>query len=257
MRIAAVIAIALMVGMPSPAQQGGQRLYQSNCAGCHGLDARGGEHAPNIATVQRVQQLPDADLLRTIRDGIPDASMPAFGGRLNSDELSAIAGYLRTLQGEQKTIPLPGNPETGERLFFSKAACSECHMVAGNGGFIAADLSSFAATRSIEQIREAILDPNKNLDLRHSMAVAVTKDNHKYIGVVRNEDNSSIQLQTRDGGFHLFDKSTLASLTLQKRSWMPYNYGSRLNPAEVNDLISYLIETAAKQPKPIPGPSEW
>lgn len=256
MRIAAVIAIAVTVTVLSPAQQGGQRLYQSNCAGCHGLDARGGEHAPNIATVQRAQQLTDADLLRTIRDGIPGAGMPAFGARLNGDELSAIAGYLRTLQGAQKTISLPGNPEAGERLFFSKAACSECHMVSGKGGFIAADLSSFAATRSIEQIREAILDPNKNLDLRHSIAVVVTKDNHKYIGVVRNEDNSSIQLQTRDGVFHLFNKSTLASFTREKRSWMPDDYGSRFSPSEVNDLISYLIKAAAKQPKPVPGVSE-
>jgi cytochrome c oxidase cbb3-type subunit III len=257
MRIAVVIAIAVMGGMPSPAQPGGQRLYQANCARCHGLDAHGGEHAPNIATVQRVRQLPDADLLRTIRDGLPGAGMPAFGERLNSEELSAIAGYLRTLQGEQKTISLPGNPETGERLFFSKAACAECHMIAGKGGFIAADLSAFAATRSIEQIREAILDPNENLDLRHAIALVVTKDSHKYIGVVRNEDNSSMQLQTRDGVFHLFNKSTLASLTRQEKSWMPDDYGSRFSPTDVNDLISYLIETAAREPKPVPGASEW
>lgn len=257
MRIATIIAIAVTTGLPSRAQQSGQSLYQSNCAGCHGLDARGGEHAPNITTVQRGQQLTDADLFRIIRDGLPGAGMPGFGTRLNRAEFSAIVSYLRNLEGAQKTVSLPGNPGAGQRLFFSRAGCSECHMVAGKGGFIAGDLSSYAGTRSIEQIREAILDPNKNRDLRHSIAVIITQDDDKYIGVVRNEDNSSIQLQTRDGVFHLFTKSTLASLTREQRSWMPADYGSRLSPNEVNDLVSYLIEAAAKQPKQAAGASEW
>ena len=255
-RIALAFAISALTGPLSRAQQAGQTLYQSNCAGCHGLDARGGEHAPNIASVQRVQQMSDAGLLRVIRNGIPASGMPAFGSRLNSEQLVLVARYLRSLQGQRKTVSFPGNPETGHNLFFQKAGCSQCHMIAGKGGFIAGDLSSYAATHSMDEVREAILKPDSNSDPHHPPATLVTRKGQQYTGVIRNEDGFSIQLQSRDGEFHLFEKSTLASIAREKKSLMPANYGSKLSPADVNDLISYLMEIAAKQPKQTEDTSE-
>lgn len=257
MCIAMVLASAAVVGVPSQAQQAGQVVYQSNCAGCHGLDGRGGEHAPDIATVQRVQQLTEADLLRMIRDGVPAAGMPAFGSRLKGEELSTVSGYVRYLQGERRTAPLPGNSARGGDLFFNQAGCSECHMAGGKGGFIAGDLSSYSRGHSIEQIREAILDPNNNWDLRHPLATVVSKNGRRYTGVIRNEDNFSMQLEDRDGVFHLLDKVTLVSIKREKRSFMPANYGSKLSPADVNDLISFLMQIAASQPKQTEDNSEW
>src|SRR4030081_2551948 len=37
----------------------GEEIFASSCAGCHGLDGRGGERAPNIAGRPAVQQLSD------------------------------------------------------------------------------------------------------------------------------------------------------------------------------------------------------
>jgi len=34
------------------------------------------------------------------------------------------------LQGRREAGKLPGNPEAGKVLFFGKARCAECHMVA-------------------------------------------------------------------------------------------------------------------------------
>lgn len=256
-RIATAFAIVAATGVLSPAQQPGQSLFQSNCAGCHGLDARGGEHAPNIATQQRVQQRTDAELARIVRDGIPAAGMPAFGSRFNAEQLSNVVGYLRVLQGEKKTVSLPGNPGAGHGVFFDKAGCSECHMVAGKGGFIAGDLSSYAAAHSIGEIRDAILEPNNNLDPHHAWVTVITKNGRHYTGIIRNEDSSSMQLQTRDGAFQLFEKATLAGITHEKNALMPADYGSRLSASEINDLISYLIQTASKQPKQSEDDSEW
>jgi len=257
MRIAIALASAVFARSPLQAQQAGQALYQSNCAGCHGLDGRGGEHAPDIATVQRVQQLTERDLFRIIRDGVPASGMPAFGSRLNREQLSTVSGYLRSLQGERRTAPLPGNPARGRDLFFKQAGCSECHMAGGEGGFIAGDLSSHSRGHSIEQIRESILNPNNNLDPPHPLATVVTKNGQQYTGVIRNEDNFSLQLEGRDGVFHLLDKVTLVSIKREKRSFMPANYGSKLSPADVNDLISFLMQIAASQPKQTEDNSEW
>lgn len=229
-------------------QPAGQQLFSSSCAGCHGLDGRGGEHAPNIATDARIQRLGDADLVRIVHNGIPTAGMPAFGLNFNKGQIDAIVGYLRVLQGKHQTASVAGNAANGRVLFFGAGRCSECHMMNGKGGFLGPDLSGYGKSHSSDEIRESIINPNKNLDPRHGTIVVVTRSGQKYSGVLRNEDNFSIQMQTRDGNFHFFDKSELARIERQHQSLMPSQYGSQLTKAELDDLISYLTASAVSHP---------
>jgi cytochrome c oxidase cbb3-type subunit 3 len=221
----------------------GQQVFASRCAACHGLDGRGGERAPNIASGQKAQSRSDAAIIRIVRDGVPGTGMPSFRP-LGDSAIKAVVAHLRTLQGKTRPVKLPGDPERGKSVFFGKAGCSECHMIAGVGGFIGADLSAFAGNRSADEIREAITDPSKNPNPRARAVVAITRDGHKYEGIARNEDNFSLQLQTLDGVFHFFLKSGLQSLEYQPQSLMPSDYGSRFSRGELDDLISYLVSTA-------------
>ena len=142
----------------APVSAQGKQTFAATCAGCHGLDGRGAERAPNIAETPKVQQLSDAQIAHIIENGVPGTGMPAFHSLDNSD-VKAVVAYLRTLQGTKKTLKLPGDPARGETIFFGKAGCSGCHMVAGKGGFIASDLSGYARTHALDQIRTAITAP--------------------------------------------------------------------------------------------------
>ncbi|MBV8553046.1 MAG: c-type cytochrome [Acidobacteriaceae bacterium] len=228
----------------------GQQLFSSTCAACHGLDGRGGEHAPNIATSANVQQLSDQDLTRIVSNGIPAAGMPGFRSSLNKTQIDAVIKYVRSLQGQDGAVSVPGDPDRGRVLFFGKARCSQCHMIRGEGGFLAADLSGYGKTHSPAAIRESIVDPNKNLDPRHGTVIVVTLSGKKYTGVVRNEDNFSLQMQTADGNFHFFDKSELVRIDYQKQSSMPSTYGTELTSANLDDLVCYLVKTPGTPPAP-------
>jgi hypothetical protein len=59
-------------------------------------------------------------------------------------------------------------------------------------------------------------------------------------GAVRNEDNFSIQLQSGDGTFHFLLKSDLDKLEYQRLPPMPTDYGQKLSPEELDDLVGYL-----------------
>ena len=59
--------------------------------------------------------------------------------------------------------------------------------------------------------------------------------------MVRNEDNFSVQLQTKDGTFLFLQKADVQSLEYATQSLMPINYGDRLSHGELNDLISFLM----------------
>jgi len=229
---------------PSPAALlQGRQVFSSSCAGCHGLDGRGGERAPDIASKREVQRLSSAALARIVHDGVPGTGMPSFR-LLGASRIQAVVLYVRSLQGRREAGKLPGNPEAGKVLFFGKARCAECHMVAGAGGFIGSDLSNYAATESAQEIRDAILHPEAKADPAKKTVVVTTTSGEQLTGVARNEDNFSLQLQTLDGAFHLFTKSELKSVEHQGRSFMPSDYSSRLSRAELNDVVSYLMSVA-------------
>jgi cytochrome c oxidase cbb3-type subunit III len=242
-----VVAVHLKAQTPpSPSSpQAGQPLFSSTCAGCHGLDGRGGEHAPNIATSARIQNLADADILHIIHDGIPGSGMPGFGSRFSNTQLKTIVLYLRVLQGKQNAASLTGDEQNGRALFFGKARCAECHSMENRGGFLGSDLSDYGSTHTAAEMEQAIVDPNKNLNPRQQTVVVVTRDGQQFSGIARNEDNFSLQLQTADGAFHLFNKSELARLEHQPRSLMPADYGSTLSRKELDDLIRYLAGASA------------
>jgi len=236
----------------APAQQHsnreGQQIFATRCATCHGLDGQGAERGPNIAGRREVRQLSDHALAQIIGRGIPSAGMPAFRA-LGSARIEAVVHHLRSLQGRGPTLPLPGDTGRGQTLFSGKAQCGQCHTVNGEGGFLGSDLTSYASRLPVDEIRSAIADPNKNLDPRRQTVVVTCADGTTKTGIARNEDNFSLQLQTADGAFHSFVKSDLKSLEHQPRSLMPADYGTSLSPAEIDDIVSYLMKVGRAHPE--------
>jgi cytochrome c oxidase cbb3-type subunit 3 len=220
----------------------GKQILAANCAACHGIDGKGSERAPNIADTLHMRRISDGQLAHIIGNGIAGTGMPAFHSLSNSQVRELIA-YLRSLEGASSAGKLPGNPQKGEAIFFGKADCSNCHMIAGKGGFIGSDLTEYAATHSVEQIHSAIVDSSPG-DKQVRLATAVLRDGVKYTGRVRNEDNFSIQLESLDGTFHLIMKSELRKVDYDSQPLMPSNFGSSLTASELNDLISYLLSAA-------------
>jgi len=221
----------------------GKQTFASTCSSCHGLDGRGGERAPNIAENPKVQRLSDAQIAHIIENGIPGAGMPAFHS-LEVSDVKAVVTYLRTLQGTKQAVNLPGDPDRGETIFFGKAGCSGCHMAAGKGGFIASDLSGYARSHAVEQIRSAI---TTSPPPQARMVTATTRGGEKYVGRIRNEDNFSLQLQTLDGTFFFVDKSDLEGLD-STQTLMHSDYGSTLSSGDLNDVVSYLMRVANVKP---------
>ena len=162
-------ALFLVVSMPMLGQgqkvdaNAGAQQFARNCAGCHGADGRGGDKAPAIATMPSVVALSADDLIKIVHDGTP-AGMPAFP-QLGDAGIRAVVDYLRTLQGKTSSnapaAAVVGDSNSGHMLFFGKAECSSCHMVKGEGGFIASDLTVYGQSRNEAAILKAIVTPDR------------------------------------------------------------------------------------------------
>lgn len=227
------------------AKSEGAILFRQNCASCHGNDGRGGERAPNIATRHDVVATSDAQLKDVVGKGIPEAGMPSFDD-LGAEKVNEMVGYLRVLQGVGGTAhtELPGDPAAGEAIFFGKASCSNCHMVHGRGGFLGEDLTGYAQGRTVDAIRAVIVNPASSPGGGGRLTSIAMTDRTRFEGVIRAENNFTVVLQTEDGAFHSISRDRIAKLDDNGSSLMPQDYGKRLTPKELDDVVSYLMKSA-------------
>ena len=98
----------------------GRRVYNQNCASCHGQGLRGGEMAPGIAGSDFIvfwTELPVGSLFERIR-----VSMPEDGpGRLSDEEYTDVVAYM---------LDRSDYPSGDTELPADKAALDEIMIVA-------------------------------------------------------------------------------------------------------------------------------
>ena len=91
-------------------QSASQALFQTNCAGCHGEDARGTAKAPGLAMNQRVAGQTPEQLSAFLAQGNIAGGMPSFAD-LSAADRASLAKYLRRLNlGIIVRPPVPTQP---------------------------------------------------------------------------------------------------------------------------------------------------
>lgn len=83
-------------------EQRGEKLFQGNCAFCHGADGTGKNwigqflepHPRNLRDPVFMSGMSRQRLAKVIREGLPGTSMPAWKDVLGSDDIRAISAYI-------------------------------------------------------------------------------------------------------------------------------------------------------------------
>ena len=83
-----------------------------------------------------------------------------------------------------------------------------------------------------------------------------TSAGDQFEGLIRNEDNFSLQLLTKDGSFHFLKKAELQNFEHLNSSLMPDNYRELLSNGELSDLVSYLMVTPPSRTALLPRKNE-
>lgn len=212
----------------------GARTFRSHCAPCHGIHAEGAR-GPNLATGVFYHGSSDSALLKNISDGIPGTEMP--GLFYSPDRVWQVIAYIRSLNSSAGARP-PGDPAHGATLFRAKG-CEQCHRVAGAGGRIGPDLTNIGGARSVNHLRQAIVDPNADVRQRYWVVNMTTRQGQTYTGFLMNEDTYTVQFMDMKEQLHSLAKADLAEYKVEKISKMP-SYRDSLKGSEVDDLVAYL-----------------
>jgi cytochrome c oxidase cbb3-type subunit 3 len=239
----------------------GESQFRANCAFCHGLGARGGGRGPDLTRAQKRHGNLDADLFRTINEGVPGTAMPPNGATqqgvgMTEEEIWQVISYIRSVQAKAPA-QATGNAAHGKELFYGTAACSTCHMIQGKGGRFGPDLSTTGSARSTDYLVESVRSPSRRLaqgiseamkefSQEYETVTVVTADGTKFMGVVLNEDHFTLQMMDTREQLHFFEKEKLRSLEKSRESLMPAYDQKMLSERDLQDVIAYLLAVGAQ-----------
>lgn len=152
-----LVAVAYAQEKGAPA--GPQQTYEKRCAWCHGWEGAGDGPATDFLNprprdftsgIYKYKTSPydsffprDEDLLRTIKDGLPGTSMPAWGDMLSEKEMRDLVTYIKAFAGMEGE-KVDKKVEVGKQVSSSEESinkgkelfqdrCSECHGEVGRG----------------------------------------------------------------------------------------------------------------------------
>ncbi len=177
----ALLAIVLFVSLPASAQDGpdpdtlalGARLYQENCAVCHGDNGEGRVGATLAKDWPAID--PESDLRNILVNGVPGSFMPpwtkATGGPFDETDLDAVVAYILNWQtgnpvpasafpsptARPPIEPVPdveGDPNAGALLYDEN--CALCHGENGEGRIGATLAKDWPAIRPDLDVKNTI-----------------------------------------------------------------------------------------------------
>ena len=207
-----------------------------------------GGDAPSLNRPRLSRAPDDRALANVIANGIPNTAMPRIR-RFTESELKQLVAYVRSV-GKVAQERVPGDAKKGAALY-SRLACASCHIVAGEGGTLGPDLTDIGLMRGAAYLREAVVDPGSALPkgtlsvlsrgYAEYLPVRIVTKGREIRGLRVDEDAFTIQVRDAAGRFYSLRKSDLEVLDKQAGKSMMPSFASRLMPAELNDLVAYLV----------------
>jgi len=212
----------------------GKRVYNAQCALCHGIDGSGG-YGPSLLRPAFVRAADDEGLLSIVTSGIPGL-MPGFGDANGPERSWQLAAFVRSLNGrgaERAT----GNA-AGGRAIYEKRNCSNCHVVNGAGRALGPDLSDIGLRRGLAYLRQALVEPGARVPDGHVVVTATPKTGAPVRGVRVSEDAFWVHIRDTGGRLHAFRVADLAELKREAGASLMPAYD--LPASELDDLVAYL-----------------
>jgi cytochrome c oxidase cbb3-type subunit 3 len=214
----------------------GRRIFEAQCAWCHGNEGDGGM-GPNLhGTLRHASSL--ASIADIIANGIPATDMPGFRTPLTDRSIRQTAAYVQSLS-RTSAHPASGSAQRGASVY-DASGCGGCHVVDGAGGILGPELTSIGSRRGAAYLRDAIVNPAASHPPGYLVVRAVPASGAEIRGIRVNEDVFWIHIRDASGTVHTLDKSALKDVVREIDASLMPSYASRLKDAELDDLVAYL-----------------
>ncbi len=152
----------------------------------------------------------------------------------------------QVLADYESVLTLAGSAKAGEKIF--ERECMGCHKIGEKGHAIGPSLiaSSF---RDPKALLTNILDPNLYVLPNYVQYVLVDQEGRTYTGLVSNQSSTSVTLKRDKDASDTFLRSQIDEMASTGKSLMPEGLEKKITQQEMADLIAYITEAQASEPK--------
>jgi PQQ-dependent dehydrogenase (methanol/ethanol family) len=230
-----VVVFLSLTGGNAQQPQDAPRSYQQTCSLCHGSDAHGTDRAPTLVNSPLLRGMSDSDMATVITKG--KGKMPGFP--LPATTVDVLVHYIRSLNATASTssVPMKGDAQAGEKVFFGSGQCAFCHTVLGRGSAVGPDLSNVARRLTSTQMTQSLTNPGGRIPAGYETVSVKMKNGTTLQGFARAQGSHDLVLQTPDGVLHALVDNEYTTVTPQKTAFMSAFPGTA---DELNDVLAYL-----------------
>jgi putative membrane-bound dehydrogenase-like protein len=174
--------------------------------------------------------------IRNLKDERLDAMINAVWGAVNDTP----AERQKLIEHYKNLIARPGGPPPDVmlgRALFAKT-CQQCHTLFGVGGKVGPDLTG-SNRANLDYLVGNLIDPSALIGKDYQAVVLQTVDGRTLTGIVRNENQDSLQLALANETVTVL-KSDIEERELSAKSMMPDDQLKPFNDHDVRSLIAYL-----------------
>jgi putative membrane-bound dehydrogenase-like protein len=183
-------------------------------------------------------QIPQASrsaLLRSRDESVRDRAAKFFDRTQGGPEPEVLARYLEALA-------TPGDAEQGRAAF--DRTCVTCHRLGETGHAVGPNLVS-VSRRTPDELLTHILDPNREVAPDAIEYVVALRDGRVTSGMIESESAASLTLLRAGGEQETLLRLDIEELASTGRSLMPEGLEKEITPAEMADLIAFLLRLQA------------
>src|SRR5262249_34175234 len=126
-----------------------------------------------------------------------------------------------------------------------KGQCASCHMALGAGKAIGPDLSDLGARMTVDEIRQALLNPSAHTAPGYEMITVKLRDGQTIRGFAKSRTSVDIGVLDFEGRFHSLQEGQISAIQEEKKSLMP---PLKASADELRDLIAYLGRLTGVKP---------
>jgi quinoprotein glucose dehydrogenase len=156
-----------------------------------------------------------------------------------------VAAYREVLAG--------GDAQRGKTIFMTRSdlECVRCHKVKSPGaepvgGDVGPELSDVGRRETRAYLLESIANPNKQIAKGFESVVLATSDGKVQTGILRAEDEKTVQLVTAEGKPISVPKDSIEERG-RGPSAMPDDLARKLSKTDLRDLIEFLADLKGRR----------
>lgn len=139
-----------------------------------------------------------------------------------------------------------GDAAAGRALFFAGLpGCARCHTIHGQGGTIAPDLSNLAHRDHASVLRD-ILQPSAAINPDYPLYTVHLKDGRLLQGIIASSDAQMVRIGEITGLITSVPAAEVVRMQAIPTSLMPQGLLDGLTPAQVRDLMTFLMTPPAE-----------